>query len=143
MPCSRRAKAEKQRPDRSLADKLGIRAGCCLLLAGAPADSAAYLDALPPGVRFARRPGRHADVAHLFVAGREELRTGLAVMRRRLRADAVLWVSWPKRSSGLAGDVTEDTIRELALPLGFVDVKVCAIDAVWSALKLVVRREHR
>ena len=98
---------------------------------------------MPPGVRFARRPGRHADVAHLFVAGREELRTGLAVMRRRLRADAVLWVSWPKRSSGLAGDVTEDTIRELALPLGFVDVKVCAIDAVWSALKLVVRREHR
>ena len=67
----------------------------------------------------------------------------LATQRRALPADATLWISWPKKSAKVATDITEDTIRELALPLGFVDVKVCAVSEVWSGLKLVVRKSLR
>jgi hypothetical protein len=79
----------------------------------------------------------------VFVTRREELAGHLAQLRRQLRADATVWVSWPKKASKVATTVTEDVIRELALPLGFVDIKVCAVSDVWSGLKLVVRKELR
>jgi hypothetical protein len=79
----------------------------------------------------------------VFVTRREELAGHLAKLRRQLRDDAAVWVSWPKKASKVATTVTEDVIRELALPLGFVDIKVCAVSDVWSGLKLVVRKELR
>lgn len=85
-------------------------------------------------------------MAHLFVTDRDELARHLARLRRLMAPDGMVWVSWPKKSGGvaaIASDVTENAIRDAALPLGFVDVKVCAVDAVWSGLKLVVRKSER
>jgi hypothetical protein len=79
----------------------------------------------------------------VFVTQREELAVHLAMLRRTLRDDAAVWVSWPKKASKVTTSVTEDVVRELALPLGFVDIKVCAVSEVWSGLKLVVRKELR
>jgi hypothetical protein len=80
---------------------------------------------------------------HMFTAARSRLATALLDCRRQLRSDAAIWVSWPKRASGVQTDITEDTIREIALPLGFVDIKVCAVDETWSGLKLMLRKELR
>ena len=80
---------------------------------------------------------------HLFAIERSKLACALKTQRERLPSDALLWVSWPKKSAKVATDITEDTIRELALPLGWVDVKVCAVSEVWSGLKLVVRKTLR
>ncbi|KLE35620.1 DUF3052 family protein [Aurantiacibacter luteus] len=83
------------------------------------------------------------EAAHLFVTERAELERLLATLRGTMASDGQVWVSWPKKAAGLPTDITEDTIREVALPMGFVDTKVCAVDAVWSALKLVIRKELR
>jgi hypothetical protein len=79
----------------------------------------------------------------LFVTSRKDLERALRTTMAKLRDDAPIWVSWPKKSSGVPSDITEDTIRAVALPMGLVDVKVCAVDEVWSGLKLLVRRENR
>ncbi len=126
-----------------LARKLGIGPGARVYVASGPSDYPALLAPLPAGVRFTERCDATTDVAHLFVTRRASLATTLARWRKALRPDAVVWVSWPKQSSGVATEVGEGTIREVALPLGFVDVKVCAVDATWSALKLVVRTALR
>jgi hypothetical protein len=94
-------------------------------------------------VAIVPRADAATDVVHAFVKERERLQKALRTWRGTLRDDAAIWVSWPKKSAGVQTDVTEDAIRELALPLGLVDVKVCAVDEVWSGLKLVLRREHR
>jgi hypothetical protein len=80
---------------------------------------------------------------HLFVTERAALRTHLAVLRRQLEQAGFVWVSWPKKASKVPTDITEDVIREIALPLGFVDIKVCAVTEVWSGLKLVIRKSER
>jgi hypothetical protein len=123
--------------------KLGIAARSRVLCLGAPPDYRALLEPIPAGVRFTSRLARDTDIVHAFVRRRGELAALLPKLRRELGAEVVIWVSWPKRAAGVETDVTEDTVRELALPLGLVDVKVCAVDAVWSGLKLVVRRELR
>jgi hypothetical protein len=82
-------------------------------------------------------------MAHLFLTKRQELRRELEWLRGVLAQDGTVWVSWPKKASGVATDITEDTVREVCLPMGFVDVKVCAVDAVWSGLKLVIRKSER
>ena len=79
----------------------------------------------------------------VFATRRAQLERALRASLAAMRADAVLWVSWPKKSSGVPSELSEDTVRELALPLGLVDVKVCAVDATWSGLKLVVRKSAR
>jgi hypothetical protein len=89
------------------------------------------------------KPRGAFDVAHVFVSSARTLEKELVALSTRLPAQGVIWVSWPKKSSKVASDVTEDTVRAIALPQGLVDVKVCAIDAVWSGLKLVWRRDHR
>lgn len=142
-PRSRRSAVSAGYSGTPLARKLGIDAGACLLQIGAPRDLAAWLAPLPADVRFVAAAGPAVDVAHVFVDTAAQLAKQLAVMRRKLRPDASLWISWPKKSAGVPTDVTEDVIRSLALPLGFVDVKVCAVSAVWSGLKLVVRKELR
>jgi hypothetical protein len=126
-----------------LAKKLGIGAGCRLRLLAAPPNSAALVAPLPAGVRLVRRSGAHADLIHLFATRRVELERALRSSLAAMRADAVLWVSWPKKSAAVPGDLSEDQVRELALPLGLVDVKVCAVDETWSGLKLVVRKALR
>jgi hypothetical protein len=126
-----------------LAQKLGIKVGCRLFVKCAPANYLQLLAPLPAQVRTVARLSATTDVAHVFVTARAPLARALKSARAGMRADAALWVSWPKKSSGIATEVTEDTIRELALPLGLVDIKVCAVDETWSALKLVIRKSAR
>jgi hypothetical protein len=126
-----------------LSKKLGFKAGGRVCLLGAPDGFAGLLAPLPEGLVFQRSAGPDTDIAHLFATRREDLAKQLKVLRKTLGPHAALWVSWPKKASKVPTSITEDVIRELALPLGFVDVKVCAVDEVWSGLKLVVRKELR
>ena len=98
---------------------------------------------LPAGVRFDDKAGPAVDIAHIFVTKTEDMRKALEALRAKLNPEASIWVSWPKKSSKVPTDILEDTIREVALPMGLVDVKVCAVDEVWSGLKLVVRKALR
>lgn len=125
-----------------LAQKLGIKAGHAVGLLDAPAGFEESLAPLPP-VRLTTALGRDTDVIVLFCRDRAALATGLPRAHAALAQAGGLWVAWPKRSSGLATDLTEDGVRELALPRGLVDNKVCAIDATWSGLRLVIRKELR
>ena len=126
-----------------LAGKLGLKASSRVWAFAAPDGYAAWLGPLPDGVVFEPDVGPKTDLAHVFVTKEEDLATHLKTLRRTLRTDAALWVSWPKKSARVPTTVTEDTIRALALPLGFVDIKVCAVSDVWSGLKLVVRKDLR
>jgi hypothetical protein len=126
-----------------LAQKLGIKTGSNVLIVGAPAGYLKSLEPLPADVRVAERLSASVDIAHVFTADRAELEKSLATFRRKLAPTAVVWVSWPKKTSGVPTQVTEDIVRRVALPMGFVDIKVCAIDDVWSGLKLVVRKALR
>ncbi|MDL5031851.1 DUF3052 domain-containing protein [Pelomonas sp. APW6] len=127
-----------------LARKLGLEDGQRLLLLGAPPG---YLDTTlvprPPALTFVETASPAVDIAHAFLSDAESLAALLRDWRRTLRPDAVVWISWPKKASRVPTTITEDVIREQALPLGWVDVKVCAVDAVWSGLKLVVRQALR
>ena len=100
---------------------------------------------LPADVRitWAKQPTCSVQFIHVFATSKLTLDAKLRSFRNIIAPDSVIWVSWPKKSSGLATDITEDTVREIALPLGFVDIKVCAVTEVWSGLKLVVRKELR
>lgn len=126
-----------------LAKKLGIAPGCRVLRIAAPPEYAELLAPLPKGVTFASRAGPDVDLAHVFVIRQQDLVEQLAELRARLAPEVPVWVSWPKKASRVPTTVTEDTIREVALPIGYVDVKVCAVSAVWSGLKLVVRKALR
>ena len=127
----------------SLAKKLGITSHMRVVAKGAPANYAQLVDPLPHSVTFEAKPSKETDLVHVFVDRKATLAKVLRELRTKLRSDAVVWVSWPKRSSKVETDFSEDTIREVALPLGFVDVKVCAVSDIWSGLKVVVRRELR
>ncbi len=126
-----------------LAQKLGLKPGLGVLLLDAPDGFLELLQPMPDGLRFVVRASQDVDIAHLFVTRRTDLDRQLSALRASLRADAALWISWPKKSSKVATDITEDGIRELALPMGWVDIKVCAVNEIWSGLKLVVRKELR
>ena len=126
-----------------LAQKLGIKEGTRLLPLNAPPEYGDFLGRLPPGAVMTRRGGVTVDIVHLFADRSAELRRHLSALRRQLRPDAAIWVSWPKRTSKVPTDITEDVIRDVALPMGFVDIKVCAVTDVWSCLKLVVLKELR
>ena len=126
-----------------LAKKLGIKPGSSVFVDGAPMAYEQLLAPKPEGARVQSAMDTSPDVVHLFSTSRTELAAALRRTLRQLRPDAAIWVSWPKKASGMPTDITEDAIRELAFPLGLVDIKVCAVDAVWSGLKLVLRRENR
>jgi hypothetical protein len=127
-----------------LLQKLGIKAAHRIALVGAPPDFA-FEEPLPDGARVQRGLAGKSplDVLLVFVTKRTDLVARLAACRPRMQPAAGLWIAWPKRASGVATDITEDTIREVALPTGLVDNKVCAIDEVWSGLRLVIRKELR
>ena len=126
-----------------LARKLGIAAGSRVVVLNAPDGYRDRLAPLPEGVRFEGEVSAATDVVHVFVDRRSEMTMQLEALRARIAPAAAVWVSWPKKASKVPTDITEDTIREVALPLGFVDVKVCAVSEVWSGLKLVIRKELR
>jgi len=126
-----------------LAKKLGITAGMVMRLTNAPEHYSELVDPMPVGVVFASRLSKRVRLVHHFTTDHFELAGALARYRETLHPEAVVWVSWPKKASKVPSTVSEDVVRNLALPLGFVDVKVCAVDAVWSGLKLVVRKELR
>ena len=111
--------------------------------AGAPKDYRALLEPLPASVRFVSAFDASTDIVHVFTTKKTDLAKALARFRKKLSPTAVVWVSWPKKSAKVPTDVSEDVVREVALPMGFVDVKVCAVDDTWSGLKLVVRKELR
>jgi hypothetical protein len=125
----------------ALAAKLGLKPG-----------QRVWRDAMPPrvadeigetGAILLRAPEPGLDVAHIFKTDRAALADDLAALRRLLDPAGFVWVSWPKKASKVATDIDENVIREICLPMGWVDVKVCAVDAIWSGLKLMIRKELR
>ncbi|HJQ21888.1 MAG TPA: DUF3052 domain-containing protein [Gemmatimonadaceae bacterium] len=126
-----------------LAKKLGIKEGTTVVTVAAPKGYAKLLEPLPLGVKITSRASPAPAFVHVFATERRALESTLQRLRKSLAQDGMVWVSWPKQSSGVATDITEDVIREVALPLQFVDVKVCAVDETWSGLKVVIRREAR
>ena len=126
-----------------LAKKLGLKEHSVVLLIDAPKDYAQLLTPMPAGVQFVAKPNRSVDIVQLFVLQRSALQKHLHRLREALDVRAAVWVSWPKKSAKIPTDITDNTIREHALPLGFVDIKVCAVTDVWSGLKLVLRKELR
>lgn len=126
-----------------LVQKLGIKAGAEFYVAGAPDGYLNLIEPLPDGMKIVARLSKNTDIVHVFSSRKAELANALSTYRAKLKPTAIVWVSWPKKSAKVPTDITEDTVRELALPLGFVDIKVCAVTEVWSGLKLVVRKELR
>jgi len=126
-----------------LAKKLGIRDGTRFYVTGAPPSFEALLEPWPTGAIVVDRVDARTDIVHFFGKSRAKLAKALVSVMKKMRSDTVIWVSWPKKSSKVPTDITEDVIREVALPMGLVDIKVCAVDEVWSGLKLVIRKENR
>ena len=126
-----------------LAQKLGIKPGSRVRTGGAPRNYKDLLQPIPPGAIISSRLSRSIDIWHLFTCSSTELASRLPELKRAIAPDGTIWVSWPKKSSGVKSSMSEDAIRVIALPLGLVDIKVCAIDNVWSGLKLVIRKELR
>ena len=94
-------------------------------------------------VKWVKDPTPGMDLVHLFTASKADLKAKLQSLRHSIAPGGMVWVSWPKKASGVPSEITEDLVREVALPLGFVDIKVCAVDEIWSGLKLVIRKENR
>jgi hypothetical protein len=126
-----------------LVRKLGFKPGMRVHYSHAPEQFDALVGPLPDGVTLLKRPAMDLDLAMLFVTERRDLARGLATLHPKLQPAGMIWVAWPKKASKVATDITEDVVRDVALPRGLVDVKVCAIDDVWSGLKLVIRKELR
>ncbi len=129
--------------DRALPQKLGIKPGATVIAINEPANYRKLLGKIPDGAHFSHRVTRDAEFIHFFTTRCRDLKKKLSILRKRLAQGGVLWISWPKKSAGVPTDVTEDVIRAVALPLGLVDIKVCAVDETWSGLKLMIRREER
>lgn len=126
-----------------LPKKLGLTERSRLLVVNEPPEYLELVGPLPQGLRKDTHLTKTTTVVHVFVESRAELVRRLTTLRNAIQPEAAVWVSWPKKSSGVATDISENTIRDVALPLGFVDVKVCAVSDIWSGLKLVVRKTLR
>lgn len=127
-----------------LAEKLGIADGFCVLTRNAPDHYVSLVEPLPGGVVVTDDATRAPfEMVHFFTNGRDELFRGLVELMKLIKPDGAIWVSWYKKAAKLPTEVTEDTVREACLPLGLVDIKVCAVDEKWSGLKLVIRKELR
>ncbi len=126
-----------------LAQKLGIKPAMTVIVINGPANYRKLLGRGANDIEFSNRVGRGSSFIHFFATHRSELEKKLPMLREKIADTGTVWVSWPKKSAGVPTDVTEDVIRAVALPLGFVDVKVCAVDETWSGLKLMIRRTER
>jgi hypothetical protein len=127
----------------ALVRKLGFKDGMKVASLNAPAGFDDTLGALPEGVAVTTRLGGSKDMVILFVTERAVLARRLEALRAAIAPDGMVWVAWPKKASKMDTDITEDVVREVVLPTGLVDVKVCAIDETWSGLKIVIRKELR
>ena len=128
---------------KTIAQKLGIKPGFCIFADGAPRAYDKMVGPLPAGTSLQARPKPPVDMVHLFATQAAGLAVKLRGYRKVIVPDGMIWVSWPKKSSGVASDLTDVVVRDTALPLGLVDIKVCAIDEVWSGLKFVIPRNRR
>jgi hypothetical protein len=126
-----------------LAKKLGVKDGQKTWRSKMPASVAEGIAEFGVAPELVKAPRAGLEMAHVFVTRRAELVRELVRLREVLAADGVIWVSWPKKSAGVPTDVTDNAVRDVCLPLGLVDIKVCAVDAVWSGLKLVIRESER
>lgn len=126
-----------------LAKKLSLRDGQRCWFHAVPSHVQDEIDEYALDLVFVADPREGVDAAHVFSTSRAELAEFLATLRHQIAKDGQIWVSWPKQTAKVETDITEDTIREICLPLGLVDTKVCAIDETWSGLKLVIRKELR
>jgi hypothetical protein len=126
-----------------LYEKLGIKAGHRVCVLGAPADYETLLEGKVPRVEFTSDIRNKADVVHVFETKAAALRKRLPALQKVIAPAGMIWVSWPKKTARVDTDITEDVVRNMALALDLVDVKVCAVNDVWSGLKLVIRRERR
>jgi hypothetical protein len=126
-----------------LVQKLGIKPGFRIFVAGSPSDYDDLVSGLPPEVKIAAKLKPPLDMVHLFSTEASGLRKKLPACREAIAPDGMVWVSWPKKSSGVATDLTDNVVRDTGLSLGLVDVKVCAIDETWSALKFVIPKAQR
>ncbi len=126
-----------------LVKKLGVKDGQRTWRLAMPPSVAAEIAAEGVKPDLIKKPSAGLEMAHLFVTRRHELAKELARLRKLLAPAGILWVSWPKKAAKMETDITEDDVRAEALPLGLVDVKVCAVDATWSGLKLVIRKSER
>jgi hypothetical protein len=126
-----------------LIKKLGFQSPMKVLLIDAPKEYKTWLKDTPPNIKFVTKATPPLDAVHVFATESLFLNATISKLRNELKQEGFVWVSWVKKSSKIPTDITEDTIREIALPLGFVDVKVCAVSEVWSGLKLVIRLSER
>lgn len=124
--------------------KLGIKEGFKVYVKNRPENYADLVAPLPAEVKIVSRLTNELDMIHLFTKSRAELNKHISVYAQRIKPDGMIWISWPKKASKVPTDITEDVLREDILPDGYlVDVKVCAVDATWSGLKFVIRKEKR
>jgi hypothetical protein len=128
---------------RSLTEKLGIPPGKRLVVRNEPRPYVSLVGQLPPGSVLTTRLTKNSAFIHQFVTRASELRADFARLAHALADDGMLWVSWPKRASGVTTDLNENVVRDIGLAQGLVDVKVCAVDQVWSGLKFVRRLADR
>jgi hypothetical protein len=126
-----------------IVQKLGIQPGFRIFTAGAPATYGDIVGALPPQMSVLTRLSGIVDMVHVFATEAAALGSKLRAYRDAIEPDGMVWVSWPKKSSGVPTDLTDNVVRETALPLGLVDIKVCAIDETWSGLKFVIPKDQR
>jgi hypothetical protein len=129
--------------DKPLSQKLGLKPGFRIFADGAPAEYRKIVGELPEGARLLAQPQAPLDMVHVFATETKGLAGRLCKFRDAIAPDGMIWVSWPKKASGIATDLSDIVVRDTALPLGLVDIKVCAIDDVWSGLKFVVRAKNR
>jgi len=126
-----------------LAKKLGMKPGFRMLLINAPEYYLQLFADLPEDIHWVKSNEVQLNMVHFFTKEATELHATLPLLMGRIVSNGVIWVSWPKRSAGIATDVSENMIRDLALKIGLVDIKVCAVDEVWSGLKLVIPVKDR
>ena len=126
-----------------LPKKLGIKEGSRIALVNAPKDFESELGELPDNVEFLKRPTKSLDIILFFVLTERALAQDFAKLAAKITANGMIWIAWPKKSSGVVTDLSEQRVREIGLNAGLVDVKVCAIDETWSGLKFVYRLKDR
>lgn len=126
-----------------LAKKLGIKSGFNIRLINAPEHYLSLFTDLPTDICFVDQPGSKLNLIHFFTKSYDELSEMLPVLKEQITQNGIIWISWPKKASKIVTDITEDRIRSLALEMGLVDVKVCAVNETWSGLKLVIRLKDR
>lgn len=126
-----------------LPKKLGIKEGSRVALVNAPKDFQSELGELPDDVQFIKRPAKSLDIILLFVLTERELTRNFAKLAATLVSNGMIWIAWPKKSSGVVTDLSEPRVRQIGLDAGLVDVKICAIDDTWSGLKFVYRLKDR